>query len=338
MSKEYPPISIIIPAYNEEGAVAKQIKTVRQTLRDQGIEHEIIIVDDGSEDKTAEEALAAGARLLQQPENRGYGASLKAGIVAARHDIIVITDADGTYPAEPIPEMLAKMETADMVVGSRTGDEVHVPKIRQLPKWFLRLLATHIAGHKIPDLNSGLRLFRRECAMQYFSILSDRFSFTTTITLSFMANNYRVVYHPINYYQRVGKSKIVPWHFMDFMILILRMSMIFNPLRVFVPLAVTFATIGAMKTIFDIYALFVRHPEANLLSIFVEPVISTSAILLLFVAVQLMMIGMMADGVVRRIAQSNSLMIPSHGNILRDYHLSNNNHKQTPQPEETTET
>jgi glycosyltransferase involved in cell wall biosynthesis len=307
-----PPVTVVIPAYNEENAVAQQIERVRKVLVSYGVEHEIIVVDDGSEDATASEALQAGASLIRHPENHGYGASLKTGILAAENEIIVIIDADGTYPAEEIPNLVSKLDTADMVVGARTGDQVKIPWIRQPAKLMLRALAARIAEQPIPDLNSGLRAFRRDCIKQYFPVLSNRFSFTTTSTLAYMADDYRVVYHPINYYQRVGKSKIVPWHFMDFMVLILRMSMMFNPLKVFVPLAFFSGFLGILKTIFDMVGLFARYPDRGWTLIF-QPVLSTSAVLLLFVGLQLLMIGMVADGVVRRIAQHNRPLAPSHG-------------------------
>jgi glycosyltransferase involved in cell wall biosynthesis len=270
-----------------------------------------MVVDDGSSDQTGREAPVPSDKNI---ENLGYGASLKAGILAAKHDIIVIIDADGTYPPEEIPTLVADLEYADMVVGARIGEKVHVPLIRQPAKWFLRVLAERIAEQPIPDLNSGLRAFYRDSAKQYFPILSNRFSFTTTITLAYLADAYRVVYHPINYYPRGGRSKIVPWHFMDFMILIIRMSMIFNPLKVFVPLGLTFGFLGIIKMVYDIWALFARNPGAGWI-LLLQPVLSTSALLLLFVGLQFMMIGMVADGVVRRIAQHSRPLIPSRARM-----------------------
>jgi glycosyltransferase involved in cell wall biosynthesis len=314
MSKELlqPPISVIMPAYCEENFIGRQINAVRESLESHKIEHEIIVVDDGSEDHTAEEALSTGVRLLRHPENKGYGAALKTGILAAENDLIVIIDADGTYPADVIPELVEMLGTADMVVGARTGENVHDPWLRQPPKWFLRKLATWISGQSIPDLNSGLRAFRRECVMQYFPVLPNRFSFTSTVTLAYMADEYKVIYHPINYYPRVGSSKIVPWHFMDFLILIIRMSMMFNPLKVFMPLALLSGGLGVLKAIYDMIALFFRSPSQGW-ELLLQPVLSTSAVLLLFVGLQLMMIGMVADGVVRRIAQHNRPSVPTHG-------------------------
>ena len=304
-------VSVVIPAYNEESAVGAEVEVVRSVLRARGITHEIIVVDDGSKDDTAYKASAARARVIRHIVNRGYGAAIKTGILAAKYPAIVITDADGTYPADQIPHLLTQLETADMVVGARTGEKVAIPRLRRPAKWLLGQLANHIAGRHIPDLNSGLRAFRRDCVEQYFPVLSNRFSFTTTSTLALLADEYRVVYHPINYYPRVGSSKIAPRHFMDFVILVLRMSMMFQPLKIFVPLSFTFGLAGVAKVVFDIVALFARSTTIGWYLLF-EPVLSTSAMLLLMTALQLMLIGMMADGVVRRIAQHNKPLAPSY--------------------------
>jgi glycosyltransferase involved in cell wall biosynthesis len=310
MNKKTLQVSIVIPAFNEEAAVGAEVRNVRKTLQQASVEHEIIVVDDGSQDRTADEAVRAGARVLKSSINRGYGASLKTGITAAKYDMICITDADGTYPADQIPALLEQLQTADMVVGARVGQNVNIPLVRKPAKWMLGWLAERIAGRKIPDLNSGLRAFRRELAMQYFSVLSNKFSFTTTITLALMADDYSVVYHPIDYYARVGRSKIVPRHFMDFVILVLRMAMLFQPLKVFIPAALSFGGLGALKVIYDIATSPLRHPERDW-SVLYTPVLSTSAILLLLIGLQFLLIGMVADGVVRRIALHSGPMASS---------------------------
>ncbi len=305
-------ISVVIPAFNEENGVGPQVEALQQVLRSHGLIHEIIVVDDGSQDRTAEKAYSAGARVLRHLRNRGYGASLKTGILAAKYDAIAITDADGTYPSDQIPVMLQQLETADMVVGARTGENVNIPLIRKPGKLMLGWLANQVGGQKIPDLNSGLRLFWRDCAVQYFPVLSNKFSFTSTITLALMADDYYVVYHPINYFKRIGKSKITPRHFFDFVILVIRMAMLFQPLKVFVPLVAVFAILGFLKVLADIGAAIYKHgglvPE-----LFSSPVLSTSALLLLLVGFQLLLIGMMADGLIRRIARHNQTRAVSHG-------------------------
>jgi len=304
------PVTVVVPAFNEEVGIAPQVLAVRKELEKAGIVFEIIVVDDGSSDRTAEEAIQAGARVLRHLSNRGYGASIKSAILAAKYEIIVIIDADGTYPADEIANLVAQLEDADMAVGARSGKQVHIPWVRRPAKWVLGWVAERIAGRKIPDLNSGLRAFRKSCAVQYFPILSDRFSFTTTITLAYLADDYRVVYRPIDYHKRVGKSKIVPRHFMDFLALVLRSAMLFQPLRVFAPLSMFSGGLGVLKVIFDIVSVYPRTHRMGWSMLF-EPVLSTSAILLLLVALQLLLIGMVADGVIRRIARHSTRLIPS---------------------------
>ena len=283
-------VSVVIPAYNEEKSVAETVAELREICAANEIEAEIIIIDDGSRDKTAREAKKAGARVIQHRSNRGYGASLKTGIIAARYDIIAITDADGTYPAEYLPKLLAELEQADMVVGSRTGADVHIPLSRKPAKWFLRVMANYVAQTKIPDLNSGLRVFRRDAAMQYFAILSDQFSFTTTITLAMMCDKYAVSYVPIDYRKRQGKSKIMPWDAGSFAVLILRVAMLFRPLRVFLPIAALCVVYGVVKTFIDL-----SH----------DPNISASAIFAFVSAMMLVLVGMLGDAVATRLGRFN---------------------------------
>jgi glycosyltransferase involved in cell wall biosynthesis len=304
-----PLVTVILPAFNEELVIASEILRVREALTGSGIKHELIVVDDGSEDETAARALDAGARVLKHIGNRGYGASLKTGILAASHDVIVITDADGTYPPRHIPMLLAELEDSDMVVGARIGADVCIPLIRRPAKWVLGALANQIAGQKIPDLNSGLRCFRRETVLPYFSLLSTRFSFTTTITLALLGDDYRVVYLPIDYHKRTGRSKIRPWHFMEFIMLVLRMAMLFQPLRVFLPLALTVGGLGLVKMAADIGAFLTEHSGSTM---FTAPVLSISALLLLSMAMQLGVLGLVADGVIRRIIQQNKPLPASH--------------------------
>lgn len=307
-------ISVVIPAFNEEASVGAEVEAIRQVICRNGTPFEIIVVDDASTDRTSKVAVSGGARVFRHMENRGYGAAIKTGIRGALYDTIVITDADGTYPADQIPHLIQKLETADMVVGARIGEEVHIPLIRRPAKWLLGRLAQHIAGHPIPDLNSGLRAFRRHVMEPYFPMLSNRFSFTTTSTLALLGDDFRVVYHTINYYPRIGISKIRPHHFMDFVILVLRMAMLFQPLKVFVPLAAASVAVGVMKSIFDILLVMERVATFGWAT-FYQPVLSTSALLLFLAGLQFLAIGMVADGVLRRLSfQSKGL---SQGHVTR---------------------
>jgi glycosyltransferase involved in cell wall biosynthesis len=283
-------VSIVMPALNEEMTVKASINEMRELLTNHNITAEFIVVDDGSRDDTARQAKAAGARVIQHRSNRGYGASLKTGIVEASCDTIAITDADGTYPARYLPQMLQELEHADMVVGARTGNDVHIPLVRRPAKWLLNLLANYVSGRKIPDLNSGLRVFRRDVVMQYFPILPDQFSFTTTITMAMLCDKYAVSYIPIDYRKRSGRSKIVPWDAGSFAILILRIAMLFKPLRVFIPLALVCLAYGLCKMTIDMFR---------------DPNISASAILALISAMQLTLVGMLGEAIASRLGRFN---------------------------------
>ena len=320
MSEDAPllgPVTVILPSFNEEAAVANQVRAVRRALADGRVIHEILVVDDGSTDRTGDEALIAGARVLRHDENRGYGAAIKSGLSAARYDTCAIIDADNTYPAREIPALLAKLATADMVVGARTRGDVHVPWLRRPGKWLLTRLSERLAGRRIPDLNSGLRVFRRECVGQYLSLLPNRFSFTTTVTLAYLADDYRVVYHPVEYGRRTGTSKVRARHFLDFFVLVLRLAMLFQPLKLFVPLALGAALLGLAKVVFDVVGLFARNPERGW-SLLFQPTLSTSALLLLLLALQVLLVGMVADAVLRRISQPLRRLAPSHAVRVRE--------------------
>jgi glycosyltransferase involved in cell wall biosynthesis len=240
-------LTIVVPVYNERGAVEDSIQRMKQVTESVSHEIEVIFVDDGSTDGS--EAILADQsrnpfRVIRNENNRGYGASLKRGIRAATYNVIAITDADNTYPDERIPELYATMRESslDMLVGARMGANVHIPWIRRPPKWALNKLANYLCGNQIPDLNSGLRLMKREVVERFMHILPDSFSFTTTITLALMTTGYAVEFVPIDYAHRSGSSKIRPIHdTLNFVQLILRTVMYFNPLRVFIPLSVLLA-------------------------------------------------------------------------------------------------
>lgn len=235
-------ISVVVPVYNERDAVAPTLAALHATLAAIEIESEVVVVNDGSNDGTAELLRSQpGIRLVEHERNAGYGASLKTGIRHARQDWILIVDADGSYPLDSLPQLLAEAEDADMVVGARTGHPTTQARLRSLPKWFLRQFAQWIARRPIPDLNSGLRLLRRPIVEQFLNILPDGFSFTTTITLAMLTNRYRVRYVPIPYQPRMGRSKIQPIRdTLRFLQLILRTGMYFAPLRVLLPVAALF--------------------------------------------------------------------------------------------------
>ncbi|MDH5452558.1 MAG: glycosyltransferase family 2 protein [Paracoccaceae bacterium] len=245
-------LSVVIPAYNEEGAVQATIEDVREAMEPLGVPYEIIVVDDGSDDNTLEIARQTGVIVDSNQVNTGYGAALKRGVRRAQHEYVAIIDADGTYPPHYLPAMLAMCRDQDMVVGDRGAAMKNVPWIRKPAKWVLNSFASFLAERKLNDLNSGLRVFRKSELIPFIPLLPQKFSFTTTITLCMSANGKRMIYTPIEYGKRVGQSKIRPMDFINFLILILRISTLFNPLRVFIPLGLVFIVVGTIKFVIDL--------------------------------------------------------------------------------------
>jgi glycosyltransferase involved in cell wall biosynthesis len=203
-------ISIVLPAYNEEGGIGGTIEALTASLDRAGIEgYEVLVVDDGSTDKTADRAARLGARVVTNLHNLGYGRSLKRGIQEASFDTIVITDADGAYPVEEIPGMLKEFDRGfDLLIGSRSNLDEHDRPVKRLMRRFLRRLVEVIAGRHVPDINSGLRIFRRQAVVPYFPLLCDTFSFTTSQTLAFMLDGRFVHFYPLHYAEREGTSKV----------------------------------------------------------------------------------------------------------------------------------
>lgn len=279
-------VSIVIPAYNEAAAIGPTIEAIQQMMVQTGLDGEIIIVDDGSKDGTGDAAAASPhVRLFRHPQNKGYGAALKTGIRQARHDIVLITDADGTYPIDRIPYLVQQMEQYDMVVGARTGENVQVPLVRRPAKYALTRLANYLSGVEIPDLNSGMRAFKRDIVVGYFRLLPSGFSFTTSITLALLTNDYNVLYVPIDYFKRTGQSKIRPIRdTINFFSLVVRVVLSYRPLRVFVPVAIVFLIISSIKVLYDIQA-YDFH-------------IATSTVVMLTLTFQTIVLGLIADLVV----------------------------------------
>jgi len=203
-------ISIVIPALNEAGGIAGTIDSLQQVLaHSPEAGAEILVVDDGSSDATARIAAEAGATVVRHPHNVGYGQALKSGIRAARHDTIVIIDADLTYPAQSIPELVAEFRKGfDMVVGARTGHHYTGSVFKGPLRDILKFLVEFSAGRSIPDANSGLRVFSRATIAGYLPHLCNTFSFTTSLTLAYMLTGRFVTYLPIPYHERVGKTKV----------------------------------------------------------------------------------------------------------------------------------
>ena len=200
-------ISVVIPAFNEGAAIGPTIERLRglPAFND----WELIVVDDGSSDRTSDAAAALGARVLRHPHNLGYGRALKSGIAAAAHDTIVIVDADGTYDAGDIPRLVTAYAGGfDMVVGLRSGVRQTESTFKTMLRWLLTVLVEFTAGRRVPDVNSGLRVFSKATIQPYFGQLCDTFSFTTSLTLAYMMTARFVNFVPISYGKRHGRSKV----------------------------------------------------------------------------------------------------------------------------------
>jgi glycosyltransferase involved in cell wall biosynthesis len=279
-------VSIVIPAYNEEAGISASLSNLFSVMKSTDLEFEIILVDDGSKDKTSEIAEGFDVKVIRQEYNRGYGAALKAGIEQAKYDLIAITDADGTYPSNRLPELISFMGDYDMVVGARTGKDVNIPLLRRLPKLILNKYANYLVRYKIPDLNSGLRVFKKETYKKFRNLLPSGFSFTSTITLALLSNSYRVKYISIDYYKRDGKSKIKPISdTINFFKLVSKITLYFDPLRIFMPATLVILSFGIVFLGYDVF--------------FAEN-ISDKTILVFFMGMQFGLIGILADIIIHQ--------------------------------------
>ena len=230
-------ISIVIPAYNEENSIAATVAACLKLLSEVGNpESEVVVVDDGSSDNTFIIAKEAGAVTIKHPHNIGYGRSLKDGIAVAKNDTIVITDADGTYPLNRIPDLINEYSLGfNMVVGARTGKHYDESFFKKINRKILKRLVEFTAGRKIPDINSGLRIFSRKEIMPYFKSLCDTFSFTTSVTLAYMMTGRFVKYMPIDYHKRVGKTKVrLMRDALRTLQYIVEAILYYNPLKIFI--------------------------------------------------------------------------------------------------------
>ncbi|GLY76904.1 glycosyl transferase [Actinoallomurus iriomotensis] len=281
-------MTIVLPCYNEQDHVIDEVERICKAMDASGHTYELLAVDDCSTDGTLarlEEAAPNFPSMQVVPfhRNGGSGTVRRIGSQQAKGDIVVWTDADMSYPNERIPDLVDILDedpTVDQVVGARTSEEGSHKLLRVPAKWFIRKTAERLAGQKIPDLNSGLRAFRRDVAEPYLKLLPPGFSCVTTITLAFMSNQHDVRYVPIDYAKRAGKSK---FHFVHdayrYILQVLRMVMYFNPLKVLMPPALWLLGLGIAKGVFDLIVHPVRFAN-NTVMIFVTGMIIASLALL----------------------------------------------------------
>jgi len=250
--------SIIIPAFNEEVAIAEVLTDIKLAMAKVDYGYEIIVVDDCSNDATAQiVSNIDGIRLIRKKYNGGVGSARKVGILKAKGDFIVMLDGDGTYPSYIIPELISFLPEYDMVVGARKEEAGTWRFLRKPTKWLLLKLACFVAEAKIPDLNSGMRAFKKKAALKFFGIYPDGHSWVTTITLAFLTNGYSVKYIPIDYYKRKGSSSFHPIRdTYNYFKTINRTVLYFRPLRFFLPFTLFILLIGVARFL---YGAFIRN-------------------------------------------------------------------------------
>lgn len=280
--------AVIIPVYNEEQAIEETVTRIQGICpMVRGYQFEIICINDGSSDGTAAVlARLQGITVITHEVNRGYGAALRTGLDYCSQEWIFITDADGTYPLGDLPNLLAGAENADMVVGNREGQGISSSPAHRLARWILRKMVHGLTSVMVPDLNSGMRVFRKSLYQEFRHLLPMGFSFTTTLTVASLYSGRRVHYIPINYERRVGKSNIKPVQdFLGFSMLIVRLASYFEPLRFFLPAAFGLALLGVLRAIRDVIVV----NQFGALSV-----------ILMLTAFQVFVLGVIADVIVRR--------------------------------------
>ena len=280
-------VSVVLPIFNERGHLRQEIDRIRTALSASPYTFEIIVVDDGSDDGSEVDLAAIdGIRLFRHPRNRGSGAARRTGTTAARGRVVVWTDVDMTYPNEEIPQLVKELDGFDHVVGARRTEEGTVRFLRVPAKWFIRKLASYLTDTDIKDLNSGMRAFRRDVAMQYVHHLPAGFSCVTTLTMSFLSNGYSVKYVPIDYFPRAGTSKFHWWKDTKrYLLQVVRMTLSYNPLKVFLPLGMTLLALGLVKLGIDWSQRDFR--------------LAANTLLIFLAALQSITVGLLADLIVR---------------------------------------
>ena len=287
-------VTVVLPCYNEERHVVAELERITAAMDNSPFSYELLVIDDKSTDRTLEVLRSVAdrfprMRLIAFQRNGGSGTARRVGTSDAHGRIVVWTDADMTYPNERIPEFVQYLQDhpyVDQVVGARTSEQGTYKFLRVPAKWIIRRIAEGLSGTKIPDLNSGLRAFRRAVSLPYLRLLPPGFSCVTTITLSFLSNQHTVEYLPIDYAKRAGVSK---FHFIRdayrYILQVLRMVMYFNPIKVLMPPALILLVLGSGKALVDVVRYDFR--------------ITTNAMLLIVSALMIASLALLADLIVR---------------------------------------
>ena len=309
-----PPLDIVIPVYNEQPAVVRQTLAQLKEAFSGRPAVRIIVVNDGSDPSYGLTILGGedGITYLEHERNRGYGSALKTGILEGNAPWIAILDADGTYPVSELSAMVEQMANADMVVGVRTGPVCNIDLSRRVPKKLLNLFASYIAGTRIADLNSGMRVFSRDLCYYLWGFYPKRFSFTSTITMGALMGGFRVRDFPINYYRRRGKSSIHPLRdTLAFFRLIFRLGLLFDPMKIFGPVAGAILGFGLLKGVMHDY--WIKGSIGN--------ITQTSVI----AGIQIFMIGLIGKlivlnrGIRPRQGEIEARIMPVQGSIRRSH-------------------
>lgn len=276
-------LSVVLPVYNEEDHLEDEVKRISTALDASRYSYEIVVVDDGSTDRSPEiAARLSRVRLIRFKTNRGSGSARKYGTMAARGSVVVWTDVDMTYPNHDIPKLVDEMDAFDQIVGARTSEEGTARFVRRPVKWAIRRLASYLSRTDIPDLNSGFRAFRRDVADQFLYLLPRGFSCVTTITMAFLSNGYSIKYTPIEYSPRSGHSKFHWWKDTQrYLLQVVRMVLMHEPIRFFGPPAALIGVVGVGKLIFDLIDKNFR--------------VGTNTIVLLGLSLALAAIGLTSD-------------------------------------------
>jgi len=268
--------SIVIPAYNEATAIGPLVAG----LRGAAAWHEILVIDDGSDDGTAERASAAGAHVIRHPYNKGNGAAVKTGIRQATGRYVLIMDADGQHQAADAPRLVAQLTEYDLVIGARSGSS-HASLVRRAGNRALNAVAGYLAERSIADLTSGFRAAARDGLLEFLHLLPNGFSTPTTTTLAFIKAGYSVRFEPIIAAQRQGQSKIrLGADGVRFFMILLKVITIFSPLRIFLPISGAAFLLGAG------YAAWTIATQAH---------VTNSSVLLILMSVVILLVGLVSE-------------------------------------------